>query len=124
MHSLESFNVGMCIRHKHHVASYHCIIPHSITSYIVSHQQQKLSMKQIFGNNAMSDNVLRHEANLRQIQFYMESLLTHNGFAIKGLFSLRSIKRREGVFSPKAQNGMCVNFMHRKEIYYINLHVC
>jgi hypothetical protein len=72
----------------------------------------------------MSDNVLRHEANLRQIQFYMESLLTHNGFAIKGLFSLRSIKRREGVFSPKAQNGMCVNFMHRKEIYYINLHVC
>jgi hypothetical protein len=37
--------------------------------------------------------------------------------------SLRSIKRREGVFSPKAQNGMYANFMYRKEIYYINIHI-
>jgi hypothetical protein len=79
---------------------------------------KRLDTKQIFGNNLLNENVLRHEANLRPIQFY------HNRFAIKrGLFSLRSMKRREGVFSPKAQNGMCVNFMHRKEIYYNNLHV-
>jgi hypothetical protein len=34
------FRVGMCLRHKHHAASYHRIILHSITSYIMSHQQQ------------------------------------------------------------------------------------
>jgi hypothetical protein len=34
------FCVGMCLRHKHHAASYHRIISHSITSYIMSHQQQ------------------------------------------------------------------------------------
>jgi hypothetical protein len=32
------------------------------------------------------------------------------------------MKRREGVFSPKAQNGTYTNFTHRKEIYYINIH--
>jgi hypothetical protein len=37
--------------------------------------------------------------------------------------SLRSMKRREGVFSSKAQNGMYANFMHRKEICYINIHI-
>jgi hypothetical protein len=30
--------VGVCLRHPHHFASYHHIIPHNITSYIISHQ--------------------------------------------------------------------------------------
>jgi hypothetical protein len=34
-------------------------------------------------------------------------------------FSSRSMKRREGVFSPKAQKMVCMqNFMHRKELNY------
>jgi hypothetical protein len=33
------------------------------------------------------------------------------------------MKRREGVFSPKAKNGMYADFMHHKEIYYINVHI-
>jgi hypothetical protein len=32
------------------------------------------------------------------------------------------MKRSEGVFSPKAQNGMYANLMHHKEIYYIDTH--
>jgi hypothetical protein len=40
---------------------------------------------------------------------------------IGGNLSLRSMKRREGVFSLKAKNGTYVGFRHRKEIYYINL---
>jgi hypothetical protein len=42
-------------------------------------------MKQTFGNNLSNGNVLRHEPNLRPIQFYQENLLTvsHNSFAIK-----------------------------------------
>jgi hypothetical protein len=32
--------------------------------------------------------------------------------------SLRSMKRREGVFSPKVKNGMYIkSFMHRKEVH-------
>jgi hypothetical protein len=34
------FRVGMCLRYKHHAASYHRIISKRITSYIMSHQQQ------------------------------------------------------------------------------------
>jgi hypothetical protein len=30
--------VGVCLRHQYHFASYHHIISHSITSYIISHQ--------------------------------------------------------------------------------------
>jgi hypothetical protein len=37
--------------------------------------------------------------------------------------SLRSMKRREGVFGRRLKNGMYTNFMHRKEIYYINIHI-
>jgi hypothetical protein len=30
--------VGVCLRHPHHFASYHRIISHNITSYIILHQ--------------------------------------------------------------------------------------
>ena len=30
--------VGVCLRHPHHFASYHHIISHNITSYIILHQ--------------------------------------------------------------------------------------
>jgi hypothetical protein len=62
--------VRVCVQHNHHIASYHRTILHNITSYIISHQQQRLGTKQIFRNNLMNENVLRHEANLRPIQFY------------------------------------------------------
>jgi hypothetical protein len=51
-------------------ASYHHIIPHNITSYIISHQQQKrLNTKQIFGNTLVKENALRHEANFGKYVF-------------------------------------------------------
>jgi hypothetical protein len=91
---------GINIMLHHIIASFRIALHH--TSYRINNS---LSTKQIFGNNFMNASVMRHEANLRQIQFYQESLLTvsHNRFAIKRLLSLRSMKRREGVFSPKAQ---------------------
>jgi hypothetical protein len=69
----ESVSVRMCLWHKHHVASYHRIIPHSITSYIMSHQHQELSTKQTFGSYMMNESVPEHEANLRQLQSYQEN---------------------------------------------------
>jgi hypothetical protein len=38
--------------------------------------------------------------------------------------SLRSMKRREGVFSPKAQKRyVCKMFMHRKEMNHKVIHI-
>jgi hypothetical protein len=72
--------------------------------------------------------VLRHEANFRQIKFYQENLLStvsHNRFAIKGAsFFTKHEKKGRCFFAEGSKNGMYVNFMHRKEIYYINLHLC
>jgi hypothetical protein len=51
-----------------------------------------------------NENVLRHEVNFRKYSFI--SLVTEKKgslFTKHGSFSLRSMKRREGVFSPKAQ---------------------
>jgi hypothetical protein len=116
-----------CVRHNHHIASYHRTIPHNITSYIISHQQQGLGTKQTFGNNLLNGNVLRYKPNLRPIQFYQDNLLTvsHNRFAIKrGFFLYEAWKEGKVFFRRRLKNGMWVNFMHRKEIYYINLHIC
>jgi hypothetical protein len=33
-----SVSACVCLRHNHHLASYHHIIPHNITSYIILHQ--------------------------------------------------------------------------------------
>jgi hypothetical protein len=33
--------MGVCIRHPHHFASFHHIISHNITSYIISHQRHE-----------------------------------------------------------------------------------
>jgi hypothetical protein len=41
----------------------------------------------------------------------------------RSALSLQSMKRREGVFRRRLKNGMNANFMHRKEIYYINIHI-
>jgi hypothetical protein len=107
---------GINIMLHHIIASFRIALHH--TSYRIN---SRLSTKQIFGNNLMNESMLRHEANLRQIQFYQKNLLTtvsHNIFAIKGSLSLRSMKRREGVFRRRLKNGMCINFMHRKKILH------
>jgi hypothetical protein len=33
-------------------------------------------------------------------------------------------KKGRYFFVEGSKNGMCVNFMHPKEIYYINIHKC
>jgi hypothetical protein len=50
----------------------------------------------------MNESVLRHEANLRQMQSYLESLLTtvsHNSFAIKGFFFTKHEKKGRCFFA-------------------------
>jgi hypothetical protein len=68
---------------------------------------KRLDTKQVFGNSLLNENVLRHEANLRQIQFH------HNSFDIKMGFFLYcrrfetggSLSRRVSVLRAPAQMG-------------------
>jgi hypothetical protein len=62
------FRVGMCLQHKHHAASYHRIISHSITSYIILHQQQDCAEgKLLLSKYAMNESVLERKILLRQL---------------------------------------------------------
>jgi hypothetical protein len=82
------FRVGMCLRHKHHVASYHRIILHSITSYIMSHQQQDYAeRKLLLSKYAMNETVcwstkytfdnynLTCQENFHRQQYYTTAVL-------------------------------------------------
>jgi hypothetical protein len=90
------FRVGMCLRHKHHAASYHCIILHSITSYIMSHQQQDCAEeKLLLSKYAMNETVcwstkytfgnynLTCQENFRQQQYYTTDVLYKGSFFTK-----------------------------------------
>jgi hypothetical protein len=106
--------VGMCLRHKHHAASYHRIILHSITSYIMSHQQQdcvegklllsRYTMKCAGAQSTPSAIIILHARKIFVDNNIIQQL------CYRRAFSLRSMKRREGVFSPKAQKWYVCKF--------------
>jgi hypothetical protein len=120
MQSLVCSSVGacVCLRHHHHFASYHHIITHNITSYIISHQQQE--RMNIYEANPRQYFVKRKcpeaRTELREIRFYRTCQR-------RGLFLYKAWKEGKVFFAEGSKNGMCVNFMHRKETCYNNLHV-
>jgi hypothetical protein len=80
--------VGMCLWHKHHAASYHRIIPHSITSYIMSHQQQDYAEGKLFlskytmnetvcrsTKHTLSNYNLTRQENFRRQQYHTIAML-------------------------------------------------
>jgi hypothetical protein len=96
--------VGVCLRHPHHFASYHHIISHNITSYIILHYRHKNRIRSQSSANASSNKkCAKARIKLREIEFYQPC---HK----KGSLSLRSMKSREGVFSPKAQKRYVCKF--------------
>jgi hypothetical protein len=62
--------VGVCLWHWYHFASYHHIISHSITSYVILHQrhenQIRSKLRQMLRKN---ENVLRHEVSFGKYSF-------------------------------------------------------
>jgi hypothetical protein len=73
-------------------------------------------MKQILDNTLLKENVRRHEANFRKYVFI--------GLAKEGAsFFTKHEKKGRCFFAEGSKNYMCVNFMHRKETCYSNLHV-
>jgi hypothetical protein len=60
------------------------------------------------------ENVLRHEVSFGKYSF--TSLIIRISFFTKH-------EKKGMFFRRRLKNGMCVNFMHRKEINYNNLHI-
>jgi hypothetical protein len=99
------FDIGIIL---HHIITSFCIASHH-TSYRINdtrieHEDDLWRMLR------KNENVLRHKVSFGKYSFI--SLVTKEGIYFyeawillrsMDLFSLRSMKRREGVFSPKAQ---------------------
>jgi hypothetical protein len=104
---------GILIILHHIITSFRITLHH--TSYCINDTriEYEANLRQMLRQNK---NVLRHEVSFGKYSFI--SLVIKNGS-----LSLRSMKRREGVFRRRLKNGMCVNFMHHKEINYNNLHI-
>jgi hypothetical protein len=105
MQSLGVYSCGFFyLRHKHHFASYHHNISHSIASYIILHQQKAVEKK----GNCSFKNICRiaKEYDMPQhissvdIIYYTKPTIVNTGIR-KILFAKH--EKREGVFSPKAQ---------------------
>jgi hypothetical protein len=81
----------------------------------------------------INDIKIEYEANLRQMLHQNENVLRHKvsfgkysfiRLVIEGIsFFTKHEKKGRCFFRRRLKNGMCVNFMHRKEIFYSNLHV-
>jgi hypothetical protein len=103
------FCVGMCLRHKHHAASYHCIISHSITSYIMSLSSKIVQKESCFFQNmwwrkqcAGAQSTPSAIIILHAKKIFIDNNIIQQ-LCYRRALSLRSMKRREVVFSPKAK---------------------
>jgi hypothetical protein len=108
----------VCVRHHHHIASYHRIIPHNITSYIISHQQQKEWVR-----SRSSAKICWMKMCRSTKQTFGRYNIIATDSPLKMAFLYKAWKERKMFFRRRLKNSMCVNFMHRKEIYYNNLYV-
>jgi hypothetical protein len=125
------------------VASYHHIIPHSITSYIILHRWHELNMKSTFGDCFIkNENVLRHKVSweIQLHQLYCkrrDPLFTNLGRFYEAWIFSRSTDLflyeawKEGkVFShQRLKNGMYIKFhasqrIELQIIYILDSKIC
>jgi hypothetical protein len=98
----------------HHIITSFCITLHH-TSYHINDTriEYEANLRQML---RQIENVLRHEVSFRKYSFI--SLVIR-----LDLFLYEAWKEGKMFFRRRLKNGMCVNFMHRKEINYNNLHI-
>ena len=121
MQSLVYSGVGVCVCvFGIAIILHHVIISFRITLHHASYRikKKRLDTKLIFGKKTLLKwKYAEARSKLQGIKFYPTC---HK----KGLLSLRSMKRKEGVFSPKAQKRYVhKNFKHRKEINYKTIYI-
>jgi hypothetical protein len=97
----------------HHIITSFCITLHH-ASYCINdiRIEYEANLRQML---RQSENVLRHEVSFRKYSFIR--------LAIKGASFFTKHEKKGWCFFAERSKTMCVNFMHRKEIYYNNLHV-
>jgi hypothetical protein len=106
---------GILIILHHIITSFRITLHH--TSYCINDTriEYEADLRKMLHQNK---KVLRHELSFGKIKFYQSCHKEGNSlyktsisFSMKhGSFSLRSMKRREGVFSPKAQKWYVCKF--------------
>jgi hypothetical protein len=70
----------------------------------------------------MEKNVTAQDVPLTDILYYMKLTFVNNGIR-KILFFAKHEKKGRCFFRQRLKDGMYEDFMHRKEIYYINVHI-
>ena len=97
----------------HIIASFRITLHH--TSYCINDTriEYEANLRQML---RQIENVLRHEVSFRKYSFI--SLVIR-----RDLFLYEALKEGKVFFRRRLKNSMCVNFMHRKEINYNNLHI-
>ena len=114
---------------------------HNITSYIILHQWHKKGIpcwssenasekwncakaQNKFWRNTASSALMWRKKSIDDEALMFLRRLKDFFFTKHKSSSLRSMKRREGVFSPKAQKRYVhKSFMHRKEMNYKTIHI-
>jgi hypothetical protein len=90
--------VCVCVRHHYHIASCHRITPHNITSYIISHQQQKDWVRSKSSAKFCRMKMCRSTKQT----FGQYSFITTDSPLKRASFFTKH-EKKERCFSPKAQ---------------------
>jgi hypothetical protein len=113
----------------HHIITSFRITSHH-TSYCINDTriEYEAHLRQMLHQNK---KVLRHKVSFGGYNFV--SLVTRRDIFLQStyiflyeawiLFFMKHEKKGRCFFRKMLKNGMCVNFMHRKEINYNNLHI-
>jgi hypothetical protein len=104
---------GILIILHHIITSFRITLHH--TSYFINGTriEYEANLQHMLPQN---ENVLRHEVSFGKYSFI--SLVTR-----RDLFLNEARKEGKVFFRRRIKNGMCVSFMHRKEMNYNNLHI-
>jgi hypothetical protein len=125
MQSLGLYSCGFFyLRHKHHFASYHHNISHSIASYTILHQKKA---------EEKEGRSLLHKYSSKCKRMWYVTTYIFDGYNLLYEVNLRHHWHKENslceawkegkvFFRRRLKNGMYTNFMHHKEIYYISIH--
>jgi hypothetical protein len=104
---------GIIIILHHFISSFRITLHH--TSYCIdgTRIEYEANLRQMLRQN---ENVLRHEVSLRKY-----SLIR---LVVQGISFFTKHEKKGRCFFAEGSKTICVqSFMHRKEIYYSNLHV-
>jgi hypothetical protein len=104
---------GILIILHHIITSFRITLHH--TSYCIdgTRIEYEANLRQMLRQN---ENVLRHEVSFGKHSFIR--------LAIEGITFFSKHEKKERCFFAEGSKMVCAqNFMHRKEIYYSNLHV-